>query len=84
MFPARPFPSFHFLVFESEAKAIDMKMIFYSHANETHFHLKGFARSLVLNVTVFGISEMAYIAKALVVRNKFQHSKPLLSLVEGQ
>ena len=27
---------------------LDMKMIFHSHANKTHFHLKGFVRSLVL------------------------------------
>ena len=32
-------------LFQSEAKykAIDIKMIFYSHANKTHFHEKGFA-----------------------------------------
>ena len=34
------------------ANPIDMKMIFYSHANETHFHEKGFALSLVLKVRV--------------------------------
>ena len=27
----------------------------YSHANKTHFHMKGFALSLVLEVRVFGI-----------------------------
>ena len=27
---------------------LHMKMIFHSHANKTHFHLKGFVRSLVL------------------------------------
>ena len=31
-------------------KAIDMKMIFYSRWNKTHFHKKGFALSLVLEV----------------------------------
>ena len=30
-----------------------MKMIFYSHANKTHFHIKGFALSLVWKVRVF-------------------------------
>ena len=32
-------------LFQSEAKceAIDMNMIFYSHANRTYFHKKGFA-----------------------------------------
>ena len=31
-------------------KAIDMKIIFYSHANETHYRKKSFALSLVLKV----------------------------------
>ena len=35
-------------------EAIDMKMSFYSHANETHLHKKDFALSLVLKVRVFG------------------------------
>ena len=36
--------------------AIDLKMMFYSHANETHFHKKGFAQALglVSKVRVFG------------------------------
>ena len=29
-------------------------MIFYYHANKTHFHKKGFALGLVLRVRVFG------------------------------
>ena len=32
-----------------------MKMNFYSHANKTHFHNKGFVLSLVLKLGVFGI-----------------------------
>ena len=35
-----------------------MKMTSYSHANDTHFHNKGFALSLVVKVTVFKNSEM--------------------------
>ena len=37
---------------QSEAKCdeIDMKMIFYSHWNKTHFHKNGFPLSLVLEV----------------------------------
>ena len=31
-----------------------MQMIFYSHVSKTHFHNKGFARSLVFKVRVFG------------------------------
>ena len=44
-------------LFQSKAKceAIDLKMNFYSHANKTHFHNKGFVLSLVLKVWVFGI-----------------------------
>ena len=40
----RPFPSWCKSPFQSEArcKAIDMKMTYYSHANKTHFHHKGF------------------------------------------
>ena len=42
-------------LFQSQAKckAIDMKMIFYSHANKTHFHKKDCALSLVLKVKTF-------------------------------
>ena len=52
----RPFPSSKKSNFQSEAKceAIDMKMIFNYDANETHFHNKGFAVSLVLKVRFFG------------------------------
>ena len=35
-----------------EAIVIDMKIIFYSHANKTYFHKKGFALSLILKVRV--------------------------------
>ena len=31
-----------------------MEIIFHSHANETHFHKKGCAPSLILKVRVFG------------------------------
>ena len=50
-----PFPSCLKPLFQSEAKcrAIDMEMIFYSHANKTHFHNKGFALGLILKVRVF-------------------------------
>ena len=52
----RPFPSCKKSHFQNEAEceAIDMKMISYSHANETHFHNTGFALSLVLKVRFFG------------------------------
>ena len=55
------FPSCLKPLFQSEAKceAIDFKMIFYSHTNRTHFHNKGFALSLVLNVSFWNL-DMAY------------------------
>ena len=43
-------------LFESEAKykAIDIKVIFSSRANKTHFYNKGFTLGVVLKVRVFG------------------------------
>ena len=43
-------------MFQSEAKReiIDMKWLFYFHANKTHFHNQSFVLSLVLKVSVFG------------------------------
>ena len=42
--------------------AIDLKMIFHSHANKNHVSNNGFVLSLVLKVRVFGLSflEIAY------------------------
>ena len=50
-FPSSPGP-----LYQNEVKcsAFDMKMIFHSHANKTHFHKKGCAPSLILKVRVFG------------------------------
>ena len=52
----RPFPSSPGPLFQNEGRcsAFDMEIIFHSHANKTHFHKKGCARSLVLKVRVFG------------------------------
>ena len=43
-------------LFQNEARcsAFDMEIIFHSHANNTHFHEKGCAPSLILKVRVFG------------------------------
>ena len=52
----KPFPSCPKPLFQSEAKCetIDMKLwFFYSYANKTPFHNKGFALSRVLNGGVF-------------------------------
>ena len=45
-----PFPSCLKPLFQREAKckAIDTKLIFYSRANKTHLHKKGFALSFIL------------------------------------
>ena len=50
----RPFASCHKPLLHNEAKceAIDMKIIFYSHANKTCFHKKGFALSIIFKVRV--------------------------------
>ena len=52
----RPFRSSLGPVFQNEGKcsAFDMKIIFHSHANKTHFHEKGCAPSLILKVRGFG------------------------------
>ena len=50
-----PFPSYPKpLLCEAKCEAIDMKLIFYSHANKTHFLKRGFLIGLVLKVRVFG------------------------------
>ena len=43
-------------LYQNEVKysAFDMKMVFHSHANKTHFHKKGCALRLILKVRVFG------------------------------
>ena len=39
---------------EVKCSVFDMEMSFHSHANKTHFHLKGCALGLNLQVRVFG------------------------------
>ena len=53
---SRRFPSSLEPLYHNEVKcsAFDMGMIFYSHANKTHFHKKGCALGLILKVRVFG------------------------------
>ena len=64
----RPFLSFLVPLFQSKAKceAIDMNMIFYSHANRTHFHKEGFALALFWNWE-FCNSEIAYLIEDLSI-----------------
>ena len=40
-----------------------MPMIFFSHANKTHFHKKGFTVSLVVKVRVYGTRKWPVIGK---------------------
>ena len=52
---SRPFPSYPKpLSSEAKCEAIDMKLIFNSHANKTNFLKRGFLIGLVLKVRVFG------------------------------
>ena len=52
----RPFANLPKPLFKNETKgkAIDIKLIVYSHVNNTHFHKKDFELSLVLKGRVFG------------------------------
>ena len=52
----RPFPSSPGPLYQNEVKrsTFDMRMIFHSQANKTHFHKKGCALGLILKVRVFG------------------------------
>lgn len=43
------------------ANPIDMKMSFYSQANDTHFHKKGFSLGLVFKVRIFGPLPVKYV-----------------------
>ena len=52
----RPFPSSPGPLFQKEGRcsAFDMEIVFHSHANKAHFHKKGCAPSLILEVRIFG------------------------------
>ena len=64
------FPNCFKPLFQSEAKckAIDMKRIFHSHANKTHYHKNGFTLGLVVKVRVFGIIIIIII---IIITNTF-------------
>ena len=51
-----PLTSFPGPLYQNEVKcsAFDMEIIFHSHANKTHFHVKGCALGLILKVGGFG------------------------------
>ena len=51
----RPFPSSPGPLYQNEVRcsAFDVRMIFHSHANKTHFHKKRCALGLILKVRVF-------------------------------
>jgi len=48
-------PSLRFKARQSAKPLLWFFFLFYTHANKTHFHKKGFALSLVLKVRVFGV-----------------------------
>ena len=58
---------------EAKCEAIDMKVSFYSHANKTRLHKKGFAPSLVLKVS-FGNLEMTYCSASNSINRCCTHS----------
>ena len=67
------FPNCFKPLFQSEAKckAIDMKRIFHSHANKTHYHKNGFTLGLVVKVRVFGIIIIIIIIIIITITNTF-------------
>ena len=60
--PNRPFPSSPGPLFQNDGRcsAFDMKIIFHSRANKTHFHKKGCAPSLISKVRSFGTRKWPY------------------------
>ena len=64
----RPFPSSPRPLYQ-KCSAFDMEMIFHSHANKTHFHKKGCALGLILQVTVFGTRKWPWLVMQLVIHS---------------
>ena len=73
-----PFPSSPAPLYQNEVKCstFDMKMIFYSHANKTHFHKKGCALGLILKVGDFGTRKWPISSKCILKKfySSQQHS----------
>ena len=63
----RPFTSYSKPLFQNETKreAIDVTMIFYSHAQKTYFHKKGLSISLVLKQRL-GVTLTTYLMSVAV------------------
>ena len=63
----RPFTSYPMSLFQNETKreAIDVTMIFYSHAQKTYFHKKGLSISLVLKQRL-GVALTTYLMSVTV------------------
>ena len=59
----------HFFISQNEGRcsAFDMEIIFHSHANNTHFHKKGCAPSLILKVRVFGTRKWPIVKNSVFV-----------------
>ena len=60
--------SYPWLLYQKEVKcsAFDMGVILYSHGNKTHFHNKGCALGVILEVTVFGTQKWPLTIPSLV------------------
>ena len=54
-----------------------MKIIFYSHANKTHFHKEGFALSLVLKVRVLEPGNGLVICQQVLLKS---YHKPMFNV----
>ena len=79
LFQSSPGPLFQN---EGRCSAFDLEIIFYSHANKTHFHKKGCAPSLILKVRVFGVrkwpilgSKKNGVGRVFLLRHLAQHSR---------
>ena len=59
----------HFRAVEAKYKAVDLKIIFYSRENKTHFHKKGSEISLFLKVRVYGTRKWLFLTSLQFFKN---------------
>ena len=60
-------------------KATDIKMTFYSHANKTHFHVKGFEQGGLATASDLAAFRLSMIAP---VKKSVNHSRTVASMRE--
>ena len=68
---------------EGRCSAVDMEIIFHSHANEPYFHKKGCAPSLILKVRVFGTWKWPILFTAGLVWPFLAHSIKAHALISN-